>query len=154
MVVIFNNFLVYITYFVIYYPFVIIIHEFGHAIFIKIFGGKVNYIGFGEGDTWLEYKKFRIGKNDWLTGQINFDFENKVPTQKMILIYCGGSLINFISATLIWIFGNEEWANLYRGFIIYSYLIGIASLVPFKYNSGSKSDGLMILSLIKSIVRT
>jgi len=147
-----NTLLVNIVYLVIYYPCVTFIHECGHAFFIKLFGGKINYIGFGEGDTLIKYKKFRIGKTDWFAGRIYFEFRNRVTTQKMILVYLGGPLINLLSATLIWIFGNEEWAYLYRGYIIFSYLIGIASLIPFEFKSGIKSDGLQVLNLFKSNV--
>lgn len=57
-----------IAYFIICYLVVIIIHEIGHAIFVKIFGGKIIYIGFGEGDPLFEYKKFKIGKKSLLSG--------------------------------------------------------------------------------------
>ena len=143
-----NYIMVNVAYFIFYYPIVTIIHEIGHAIFVKIFGGKIIYIGFGEGDSLLEYKKFKIGKREWFSGRIYFEFKSKITTQKMILLYLGGPLINILSATLIWIFGNTEWADLYRGYIIFSYLIGIVSLVPFKFNSGMKSDGLQILNLM------
>lgn len=77
-----------------------------------------------------------------------YEFKNKIATQKMILLYLGGPLTNILSATLLWIFGNSEWADMYRGYIIFSYLTGIVNLVPFKFKSGMESDGLQILNLM------
>lgn len=140
---------------IVYAPIVVIIHEYGHAIFVKLFGGKINYIGLGAGDKLFQYKIFRIGEIGWwYTGRICYEFENEIKTTKKILISLGGPAINIVSATLVWIVGNVEWADWYRGFIVVSYLVAIFSLIPYKYREdGLESDGLKIINLIKNSVR-
>lgn len=139
----------------VYAPFVVIIHEYGHAIFVKLFGGKINYICLGAGDMLFRYKVFRIRAIGWwYTGRINYEFENEINTTKKILISLGGPAINIVSATLVWIVGNVEWADWYRGFIVVSYLMAIFSLIPHKVREdGLESDGLQIINLIKNSVR-
>jgi len=140
---------------IVYAPIVVIIHEYGHAILVKLFGGKINYIGLGAGDTLFQYKIFGIGKIGWwYTGRIYYEFKKEINTTKKFLISLGGPAINIVSATFIWIVGNVEWADWYRGFIVVSYFVAIFSLIPHKYKEdGLESDGLQIINLIKNSVR-
>ena len=129
-----------------------ILHELGHAFFVKIFGGKILSIGFGTGEHLIQIKKFFIKKNSWLSGRIFWSSKKVMNNIKQFFIDIGGPLINILSATLIWIFGDAEYADWYRGYIIYSYLIGIFSLIPLTYNDGVASDGLKLLNLIKKTI--
>lgn len=126
-----------------------IIHELGHGFFIRIFGGKIDLIGFGSGPVLIKFKKFVIGKKLILTGRIEWNIEKTLSVHQRFLISFGGIFFNIVTATIVWIFVDVRFADFYRGFIIYSYLIAIASLIPLTYSDGVKSDGLKLFELIK-----
>ncbi len=115
----------------------VIIHEFGHFVFAKLFKTRVEkfYLFF---DPWFSLIKFKKGETEygigWLplggyvkiSGMIDESMDKeqmKKPPQpyefrsksswKRLLIMTGGVLFNFISAVLIYMFVLYAWGNTY-----------------------------------------
>lgn len=133
----------------VFFPVVTIVHELGHAFFVKIFGGEIFSIGFGSGKKIFKVKKFYVGSKVVLSGRVYWENEKKFHLHQSILILLGGILFNVVSASLIWFYGNIQYADLYRGYIIYSYFMAFVSLLPFTFSDGVRSDGLQIIELLK-----
>ncbi|MEO4052576.1 site-2 protease family protein [Solibacillus sp. CAU 1738] len=138
-----------------YAPIVTLIHEFGHATFVKLFKGNINIISLGVGNEIFRFKKLSIRKNEWWRGYCGWNI-GKLESWKEILILLGGFIFNISSATIIWIFADTQYADWYRSFIYLSYAIGFFSIYPYKMqhpirDEELESDGLQCLNLIKSI---
>ena len=144
------NFLMYIV----YIPLVTIIHEFGHAAFVMLFGKEVKEIRLGDGEEIFRIKKFVIKKDSWWTGYCAWENIDTLATYKKLLIYLGGIIFNVSTATCMWIFGDTQYADWYRSFIVASYVTAVITIIPHKY-SGSKlaSDGLQCVQLLRTVKR-
>lgn len=146
----FINFMMYIVYF----PLVVIIHEFGHAAFVLLFGKEVEEISLGDGEEIFRLKKFVIKKNSWWMGYCAWGNINALATYKKILIYLGGIIFNLSTATVIWIFGYVEYADWYRAFIVISFFSSLINLIPFKFGSSNfETDGLQCIQLLRPVKR-
>lgn len=141
------NFMMYI----IYLPIVIIIHELGHAAFVMLFGKEVKEISLGFGEDLFKIKKFVVKRNGWWTGYCSWENLDSLAWYKKILIFLGGIIFNIVTGTLVWIFGDVQYADWYRTFIIVSYWSALFNLLPFKYIFIGESDGLQCIQLLNSI---
>jgi hypothetical protein len=127
----------------------IIIHELGHAFFVKIFRGKVNGLGIGMfGETFYEFKRFYI-KKDFYRGSIMWELPINIKDYQLILVYFGGPLFNLITGLVCWIFGNPEYKYYYDLIMNISFVMAFINLLPFYHSSSMKSDGRGILDVFK-----
>ncbi len=129
--------LIKILQFVLSLSILVIIHEFGHFVFAKLFKTRVEkfYLFF---DPWFSLIKFRKGETEygvgWLplggyvkiSGMIDesmdreqmkqppqpYEFRSKKSWQRL-LIMTGGVVFNFISAILIYVFVLFAWGDTY-----------------------------------------
>lgn len=62
----------------IYSPFNLIIHELGHAFFIKLLGGKINKIHIGVGGPLINLKGFSFNKYFFILGYVDFDYSTVI----------------------------------------------------------------------------
>ncbi|WP_107840093.1 site-2 protease family protein [Metasolibacillus meyeri] len=136
---------------ILYIPLIVIIHELGHAAFIILFGREVTEISLGVGEVIFRIKKFVIKKNSWWLGYCAWENIDSLATYKKLLIYLGGIIFNLSTATIIWIFGDVQYADWYRAFIFSSYVMALINIIPFKFpSSGLESDGLACIQLLRS----
>jgi Zn-dependent protease len=135
---------------VLFYPIAVLIHELGHAFFVKLFGEKIISIGFGTGEKIVQIKKFYVAKDSILFGKIRWDRSSELNVYQSFFLYFGGILFNILTGTILWIFGDVTYAYIYKPFIFLSYYMALFNLVPFKFRDGRDSDGLLILKLFKS----
>jgi regulator of sigma E protease len=129
--------LIKILQFVLSLSILVIIHEFGHFVFAKLFKTRVEkfYLFF---DPWFALFKYKRGETEygvgWLplggyvkiSGMIDesmdreqmkqapqpYEFRSK-PSWQRLLIMTGGVVFNFISAILIYVFVLFAWGNTY-----------------------------------------
>ena len=143
------NFVMYI----IYIPIVIIIHELGHALFVVLFGKEVREIQLGFGEDLFRIKKFVVKRSmGWSVGYCSWENIDSLAWYKKLLIFLGGIILNLLTATLVWIFGDVQYADWYRAFIVVSYFIAVINLFPFKSNiTKIDSDGLQCIKLLNSM---
>jgi len=142
------NFIMYLV----YIPIIIIIHELGHAAFVLFFGRDVKEISVGMGDELFRIKKFVVKKYNWWTGYCAWGNIDSLAAFKKLLIYLGGIIFNLITATLVWAYGDVQYADWYRAFIIASFFSALINIIPFKFPSLKfETDGLQCIRLLSSL---
>ncbi len=133
-------------------PFIILLHELGHAFFAKLFGNKNIKITIGSGKPILNLKFIEIRKIYFWFGNYNSSRDKEISKLKKILILSGGALVNLITATTLWILLENkiiEYNFLIPIFISYSFYVGIGTLIPITYYNGTNSDGKQIYQILK-----
>ena len=144
--------LINILMYIIYMPIVVIIHELGHAFFVVLFGKEVREIHLGFGEDLFRIKRFVVKKSVWSIGYCSWENLDSLTWYKKILIFLGGIIFNLVTATLVWIYGDANYADWYRAFIVFSYFLAVVNLLPFKSNfTKIESDGLQCIKLLNSL---
>lgn len=142
-------------------PLIFLIHELGHAFFVKIFGGQVTKITLGLlGKRILSVGIFQVNLWYFLGGKAehrNLKIGNKFA-RGIILI--GGLIFNIVSIILINKLGslynpkfmytmvNDLLFNIMRAFVTYSIIIVIINALPIKLFS-MNTDGRQLYQLIR-----
>lgn len=142
----------YLIGFLIYSPFNLIIHELGHAFFIKLLGGKINRIHIGVGDSLINLKGFSFNKYFFILGYVDFDYSTVKIKNKIgdFFIIFGGVLFNIISLIIIISIFNAYNPNSFlKGYYIgFTITLIISALIPVTYPNGYDSDGKNIFKLL------
>ena len=109
-----------------YFVLSILIHELGHLIFIL-------------------YYKIKIEKISFKVYGINIEIENEryLQNYKEVILLLGGSLANFLSAAVIYLFLSD--LNI---FIMTNLILGIFNLFPVDSLDGGKIINIMLFSLL------
>lgn len=135
------------------FPFIALIHELGHAFFLKLFGGTIREFAIGIGDVLWQKNKFSIRTVYFAGGWVlPKDISILTKTQKSFY-YLGGVIFNLLSALALDLFTGYEFLvfrNYLDSFIFVSYLNVLVNLIPLTYISGT-SDGEKIVKLYKRI---
>ena len=146
-------------YIFIFFPILVIVHELGHVIAIKIFKGKIYAIHLTNGFPLFRFKKVYLGIN-FMNGHV--DWENKtVPSfYKRAIISASGSLMvllvgiifslllikGFFTPSMRWIV-NTTHISLDMIAFLYIHIAGtifLGALLPLIPNKG-RSDGSHII---------
>ncbi|MGM8216069.1 site-2 protease family protein [Bacillaceae bacterium W0354] len=134
-------------------PIAVIIHEYGHVIFLKLFGAEIREIRFGTSDQKIfSLRKHTLYKGNFLYGRVDFVLNN-VSTYKDFLISAGGIIFNIVSASIVWYLMIIDYLPKiipFRGFVLYSYLMAIYVMIPTVYKDGHASDGKHIILILRS----
>ncbi|WP_440895355.1 site-2 protease family protein [Amphibacillus sp. Q70] len=135
----------------VYSPINILIHECGHAFFVKLFGGKIRNISIGTGEPKLTWGKIIINKYFFLFGLADFDRRTLKVDHKfaIFLIFLGGALFNIITLiVVILIFNQYDPGHFLKGYYIgFTITLIVSALVPMTYPHGYDSDGKHIIRL-------
>lgn len=132
-------------------PLVLIIHELGHAFFVKIFGGKITNVVLGTGKRVLEIGIFRLNLF-YCAGAGVFYREIKKDTKfTRILIILGGVIFNGATILIISLMGDVFLSENYLLMRIYviSWVALIYNLVPMRLLTGMNSDGKQLIQIIR-----
>lgn len=133
-------------------PIAVIIHEYGHVFFLKLFSAEITEIKFGTGDNKLfSLGKHTLYKGNPLYGRVNFVLNNALAFQ-LLLISAGGIIFNILSASTVWYLMTIDYLPKiipFRGFVVYSYLMAIYVMIPTVYKDGNTSDGKNIILLLR-----
>ncbi|WP_156857888.1 site-2 protease family protein [Oceanobacillus sp. AG] len=136
----------------IYSPFNLIIHELGHAFFIKLLGGKINKIQIGVGGPLINLKGFSFNKYFFILGYVDFDYSTVKIKNKIgdFFIIFGGVLFNIISLIIVILIFNAYNPNSFlKGYYIgFTITLIISALIPVTYPNGYDSDGKNIFKLL------
>ncbi len=131
------------------FPFIALIHESGHAFFIKLFGGKIREFAIGNGETLWKVNAFTIKKAYFVGGRVVSENEEVFSKKQKLFFFLGGVIFNFLSALILDLFtGYEFWVfrNYLDSFIFVSYINVVINLVPLTTIIG-KTDGKRIVEL-------
>jgi Zn-dependent protease len=134
--------------FLVILPIVTIIHELGHIISVKMFGGKISSITFGDGKELLKIGIIEIKRLYFLGGKITHKKLENDRKYKRILIILSGPLLNLFTYILFLVV-SRYWG---RSFILsrlitFSLLFCVSNLIPFSFGK-TNTDGKQILDLI------
>lgn len=142
------------------YPLVILIHELGHALAIKLLGGKVTALHVGVGEKNIINKGVFKLKANPVGGYCEEKFEI-IPTKMgLIFMYASGVMATSITGLILsiivgfnpiefaWnILTIQQPADILKTFL-FLFFFDSLNLVPIKDKEGKKSDGYQILELI------
>lgn len=132
-------------------PLVTIIHQMGHMLFAKIFGGQVNmHIGSGKvlakmGPLHIRRLYFYDGWCEYIT------LAEKDKRWQLILVYLGGSIFNLASILILngLILMNELEPGIFLyQFVYFSFYFLFFSLFPI-WHGENPSDGMAVWNLIR-----
>ena len=133
------------------FPFITLIHESGHAFFLKLFGGAINEFTIGMGEAVWKKNRFIVRKAYFAGGWViprNLDLLSKY---QKIIYFLGGVIFNLLSALVLDSITGYEFGtfrNYIDSFIFVSYLNVLINLIPFVSING-RSDGKQIIGVLK-----
>lgn len=136
----------------IFQPLSVLIHESGHAFFIKLFGGKVHKLEIGIGDPLFSIGLVQVNKQFFIMGLCRGDSNvNQNEKIKLSLIALGGVIFNLISIfLLILIKVNTKHHHFLDGYFFgFTSILILSALVPVTYFTGYKSDGRVLIDIWK-----
>ncbi|MDN5710522.1 MAG: site-2 protease family protein [Planococcus sp. (in: firmicutes)] len=131
------------------FPFIALIHETGHAFFLKLSGGEVAEFSIGNGEVLWKYKRFYIRTAYFAGGRVVPKSIDVLSKFQRILFYLGGVLFNFASALILDLATGYElfiFRDYLDSFIFVSYLNVLVNLIPVSTIVGN-SDGKKLLNL-------
>lgn len=136
---------------IVYSPLNILIHECGHAFFVKFFGGNIRSIQIGTGESKFSWGKIVVNKYFFLFGLADFDQKTLKVNNKfsIFFIFFGGVLFNIIVLiAVILIFNKYDPGHFLKGYYIgFTTTLILSALFPMTYPNGFDSDGKHILRL-------
>ena len=140
----------------IFQPLNVLIHEVGHAFFIKAFGGKVFKIEIGVGEPLLNVGIIQINKQFFLYGLCRCEYNQKDPVSlkekvKLSLIALGGITFNLITIFLLIAVKTFTMHHHFLDgyFFGFTGVLIISAMIPMTYLDGYKSDGLTLVNIWK-----
>ncbi|WP_026690970.1 site-2 protease family protein [Alteribacter aurantiacus] len=132
-------------------PMVMLIHELGHYLLTRLFGGKIAFtLGRGKVifklggievrrvyflDSWCQIKELKVS-NRW----------------SHALVYMGGPLFNIFTIIIINSSIHMGWVEphiLFYQFVYFSLYFTFFALLPVEYGKGHPSDGKAIYDVLK-----
>lgn len=131
------------------FPFIALIHESGHAFFLKLFGGKVKEFSIGNGDVLWRKNVFHIKKVYFAGGRVAAENFGIFSRNQRVAFLFGGVLFNFLSALALHLMTGYEFfvfRNYLDSFIFVSYLNVVVNLIPLNTVVG-ETDGKQIVNL-------
>ncbi|ANU18007.1 hypothetical protein BBI11_13595 [Planococcus maritimus] len=144
----FINFIV-ITLFI--FPFIALIHEAGHAFFLKLSGGELVEFSIGNGEVLWKYKLFYLRVAYFAGGHVVAKDIEALGKFQRSLFYLGGVLFNLVSAVILDLATGFElgvFRNYLDSFIFVSYLTVAINLLPMTTLIGD-SDGKKLVNLYR-----
>lgn len=146
-------------------PFIVITHELGHVIAVKLSKGNILEIHLSTGPLIFRFKKIYIGLN-FTNGQVHWETESVPSLYKRIFIAASGCIMTciigiiymailyseYLSPITTWLeeyFGiTNTFASFFYWIIAAAFIISsLAPLIPYK----DITDGASIVKYIKQI---
>ncbi|EQB86791.1 membrane-associated protease RseP (regulator of RpoE activity) [Clostridium punense] len=140
-------------------PIILLIHEFGHVFFVKLFGGKVTNITLGFGKKIISIGILDIRLLYFVSGHFYYENLEKDSKGSRILILLGGLIFNAISMAIVFIpalilypeydiYNIPMLATAFQTFLEFSFMFVIFNLLPIRLNN-MNTDGLQLYQLIR-----
>ncbi|GED49563.1 hypothetical protein CKN99_15955 [Carnobacterium maltaromaticum] len=129
---------------------VLLIHELGHVIAIKLIGGDFLYVSLGHGPELWSFKKFRINKYFFIfRGYTGVNYKENQSKFELVFFFLNGILFS----TVIWLIINLFWDNSFvQEFNFCFYVLSFTALLPINYPiGGNPSDFKQVLDLYRKV---
>ncbi len=133
------------------FPFIALIHEAGHAFFLKLAGGELLELSIGNGEVLWKYKLFYLRVAYFAGGQVVAKDIEILGKFQRTLFYLGGILFNLASAVILDLTTGYElgvFRNYLDSFIFVSYLNVVINLLPLTTIVGD-TDGKKLVHLYR-----
>lgn len=133
-------------------PIIALVHESGHAFFLKIFGAKVSEFSIGNGDVLWRKNNFFIKKAYFFGGRVFTEDYNMLSKNQRTFYFLGGVFFNYLSALVLHLLTGYEFLvfrNYLDSFIFVSYLTVLINLIPLNTILG-ETDGKQLVKLYKN----
>lgn len=131
------------------FPFIALIHEIGHAFFLKIFGGKITEFSIGNGSVLWKKNNFNIRNAYFASGRVVPNSIETMNTFQKSFFFLGGVIFNVISALLLHVITGYDFGvfrHYLDSFIFVSYLNVFINLIPLTTIFGD-TDGKKLIKL-------
>ncbi|MYL65086.1 hypothetical protein GLW07_17140 [Bacillus hwajinpoensis] len=125
-------------------PIVTLVHEAGHVLVARLFGGRIKFC-IGTGKKIIDIGPLEVRKKYFMEGWCQYDKLTYDKTWTHVSIYLAGSMFNLI---LILTEVLPE-ALVFRQFVYFSFYFIFFSLMPYKNEDGKPSDGMAIYDVIR-----
>lgn len=133
-------------------PIIALIHESGHAFFVKIFGAKVSEFSIGNGGILWSKNNFFIKKAYFFGGRVVSENHEILSKSQRTFVYLGGVFFNFLFALVLHLLTGYEFLvfrNYVDSFIFVSYLTVVINLIPLNTILGA-TDGKQLVELYRN----
>lgn len=149
----FENLIAYAVALFLFQPPNVLIHEYGHAFFVKIFGGRVTNIEVGIGEPLFRVGHVQVNKQFFIFGMCRYEGTPEISKSRLKLsfIAVGDVLFNAVTITLLILIkvytDHNHFLNGYY-FGVTGMLI-LSALFPMTYSTGLYSDGKWLVTIWK-----
>ena len=132
-------------------PIVTLVHEAGHVLIARLFGGKVKFC-IGTGRTLFHIGPLEIKRKYFMEGWCQYEKLKYNKTWAHIAIYLGGSLFNLIVILAINYLITSHIMPVtlfFYQFTYFSIYFIFFSLMPFRNDNGRPSDGMAVFDVLR-----
>ncbi|MCP3031932.1 M50 family metallopeptidase [Halobacillus sp. A1] len=132
-------------------PMVTLVHEAGHVLVARLFGGKIKFC-IGTGNTLFHLGPLEVKKMYFMEGWCQYEKLSYNKTWAHVAIYLAGSIFNLIVilAMNYMIYADIIPADLFfYQYAYFSVYFIFFSLFPFRNEEGKPSDGMAIYDVIR-----
>ncbi|MYL64531.1 hypothetical protein GLW07_14325 [Bacillus hwajinpoensis] len=146
-----NDIPMFLVNFFIILPIVTLVHEAGHVLIARLFGGKVKFC-IGTGRTLFQIGPLEVRRKYFMEGWCQYEELTYNKTWAHVAIYLGGSLFNLIVILIInyLITSNMIPVTLFfYQFTYFSIYFIFFSLMPFRNDDGRPSDGMAVFDVLR-----
>ena len=135
------------------FPFIALIHEAGHAFFLKLFGGEIYEFSIGNGDVLWKKEKFHIKTAYFAGGSVTPNNIDVMSKNQKAFFFLGGVFFNLGSALALDLAIGYEFGvfrHYLDSFIFVSYLNVVINLIPLTTIAG-ETDGKKLVNLYSKV---
>lgn len=138
-----------------FFPIILLIHEYGHAVFAKLLGAKTIKIQLGSGKKCFRISNITVRKFYMFGGLCTWGGLRKNSKISRFFVFFGGVLFNMLSLLILYLLFRLhmfEWGFLHHVFVSYTLFAIVLTLMPFQYKYNGielESDGKQILNLFR-----
>lgn len=132
-------------------PLVTLIHESGHVLTARLFGGKIKFC-IGTGKTLFNIGPLEVKKRYFMEGWCQYDSLTYNKTWAHIFIYLAGSGFNLIVILILNYLITTEYLPATLFFYQYAYFsiyFIFFSLIPYRNDDGKPSDGMAVYDVLR-----
>ncbi|WP_226658786.1 site-2 protease family protein [Guptibacillus hwajinpoensis] len=146
-----NDIPMFLVNFFVILPIVTLVHEAGHVLIARLFGGKVKFC-IGTGRILFHIGPLEVRRKYFMEGWCQYEELTYNKTWAHVMIYLGGSLFNLIVIFIInyLITSNTIPVTLFfYQFTYFSIYFIFFSLLPFRNDDGRPSDGMAVFDVLR-----